>query len=205
MIKIFEEFNNKINVALLGGAFDPIHRGHIEIAKVVLNKGGFDEVWLIPNYFHLHKKNMAPSEDRLNMCQIAVSKYQRIKVFDYDIRNKLEGETYYSMEKLLNDPEYKSYNFSFVIGQDNANTMYKWFKYEELINMIPFVVISRTGIERDETVDWYLKPPHKFIDVVFVGISSTEIKQMLREKDSDARRYLDRDVISYIKRNKLYQ
>src|SRR4051812_6096446 len=53
---IYARLGRKLRVALLGGAFDPVHRGHLEVAAEVLRLGEVDEVWLMPCYEHLEGK-----------------------------------------------------------------------------------------------------------------------------------------------------
>src|SRR5262245_40484670 len=63
----YARLGRKLRVGILGGAFDPVHRGHIEVAREVVRLGGLDEVWLMPCYEHLSGKRLAPAEDRVEM------------------------------------------------------------------------------------------------------------------------------------------
>lgn len=198
----------RVDVAILGGAFDPIHNGHIQLAQHVLNLSGvIDEVWLMPPASHMYGKKMAPAEDRLNMCRLAAERDRRIKVFDYEVRNKLAGETYFFFKKLLAEKELnEKYEFSMIIGLDNANSFDKWVNYKYLEKMVRFIVVPRKGIERDPKVDWYLKPPHVFMneETDIMEISSTQVRKMLQENDPNITKYLDPKVIDYIKEKGLY-
>jgi len=178
----YKTLGRKVKVAILGGAFNMITNGHIQLAKFVLNTSGeFDEVWLMPAYHHMYNKPMESPEHRLNMCKLAAQKDGRIKVFDYEIRNKLRGETYYFFKSLKNEIELtEQYNFSMIIGQDNANTFDKWVNYQELERMTRFVVVPRKGFEINPNVDWYLKPPHIFLNNEnhIIEVSSTEVRTL---------------------------
>ena len=200
----------KINVAVLGGAFDPITTGHVKLAQFVLNSSKtFDEVWIMPCFNHMYNKSMASAYDRLEMCKLAVAIDGRIQVSDYEIKNALRGETYHLVKRLLNEDYAKNrYDFSFIIGLDNANTFNKWVNYEELERMCRFVVVPRKGIVRDESVNWYLKPPHIYLspDNDIPEISSTEIRAWIKdpkEPISDVP-FLDKNVLNYIVKNRLY-
>jgi cytidyltransferase-like protein len=86
----YKSLGRKVKVAILGGAFDPIHNGHIQVAKFVLNTSTtFDEVWLMPAYNHMSGKNMLPAKHRIKMCELAAKADGRIKVFDYEIKKRL--------------------------------------------------------------------------------------------------------------------
>jgi len=206
----YKTLGRKTKVAILGGAFDPIHVGHIQLAQLVLNTlGEFDEVWLMPAYNHMYNKNMTDAESRLEMCKMAAKKDSRIKVFDYEIRNKLRGETYYFLKKLKEEKELtEKYHFSMIIGLDNANNFDKWVNYEELERLTQFVVVQRKGIERNLNVDWYLQKPHIFLrnEIFITEISSTQIRDFLHTKDnSEISNYLDENVYKYIIEKNLYR
>ena len=210
--------DKKIKVALYGGSFDPIHIGHIQTAQFVLNTSNeFDEVWILPCFHHMYNKNMVSAEQRLEMCKIAAETDKRIKVFDYEIRNKFYGETFYFVKRLKEEKELmETHQFSMIIGQDNANTFHTWVNYQELERMMRFVVIPRTGVERDTNVDWYLKPPHIFLNKEKTGIieaSSTEIRGMIKNiwhkpgqlEEQLLLKLIDRNVYDYILKNGLYK
>lgn len=216
----YKTLGRKTKVAILGGAFNPIHNGHIQLAQFVLNTSGeFDEVWLMPANDHMYNKDMVSSEHRLKMCEIAASVDNRIKVFDYEIKNKLKGETYYFFKRLKEEKELtEKHQFTMIIGLDNANTFDKWVNYKELENLAQFVVVPRKGVERDISVDWYLQKPHIFLnsETDIINISSTEIRhmidqtqmtmpEMMHQREEDILKYLNKDVLEYIRTNKLYK
>ena len=152
-----------MNIAILGGAFNPVTISHVELAKLILKETDVSEVWITPCYEHLEKKLESP-EDRLEMIEIVIGNEKNIKAFDYEIRNKLHGETYIFLDKLLNDEQYNECDFSFILSMDRANEIDKFYKSVELLKLpIRFIVCYRPGIKEDENVDWYLKDPHVFI------------------------------------------
>lgn len=214
----YKTLGRKINVAILGGAFNPVHNSHIDVAQFVLNTSNeFDEVWLSPCYSHMYNKEMVSSKHRLEMCKLASKVDGRIKVFDYEIRNQLSGETYNLVKRLKTETELtEKYKFSMIIGLDNANTFDKWVNYEELERLMSFVVIPRKGYTRDEKVDWYLKYPHIYLndENKIVETSSTEVRDKLYHfyNDTQEHKYcyddflklLNKDVLDYILEHELY-
>lgn len=205
----YKTLGRKTKVAILGLAGNPIHKGHIQLAQFVLNTSGkFDEVWLMPAYNHMYNKDMVSAEHRLKMCEIAAKCDNRIKVFDYEIRNKLKGETYYFFKRLKEEKELtEKYQFAMIIGLDNANTFNKWVNFEELERLAQFVIVPRKGIERDLSVNWYLQKPHIFLngETQIIEASSTLIRDLLNSKSSEVLNYLDKDVYNYIVENNLYK
>ena len=207
----YRSLGRKVKVAIFGGAFDPITMGHIQTAQFVLNTSGeFDEVWLMPAYKHMYNKEMISAEHRLKMCEIASQVDGRIKVFDYEIKNQLAGETFNFFKRLKTDPELnEKFNFSMIIGEDNANTFEKWVNYQELERMVRFVVVPRKGYERDPHVDWYLKPPHIYLnfETEIMKISSSKVREdlLMSRKFRGMIEGLDPKVLQYIINNKLYR
>lgn len=217
--KQYKSLGRKYKVALLGGAFNPITSGHIEVAKYVLDTSGvFDEVWLTPAFNHMHNKDMLSFDDRFKMCELAANSDGRIKVFDYEKRKGLAGETYHLLNTLMNDKEYENYNFSFIIGLDNANSFNSWINYEELERLCRFIVVPRKGYE-PISGSWYFNNPHIFLNgdsenTPIIKISSTEIRNKMHEYwtlkfkktvEDDIVEFLNGDVMEYIKEKELYK
>jgi len=205
----YKTLGRKTKVAILGGNFNPIHLGHIQLAQFVLNSSGeFDEVWLMPSNEHLVKNNLTSPEHRLKMCEIAAKCDSRIKIFDYEIRNQLKGETYYFFKKLKEEKELnEKYQFAMIIGLDNANTFDKWVNYQELERMARFVVVPRKGVERDVNVNWYLQKPHMFLnrESSIIETSSSSIRIHFMNGSREVLNYLDEDVYKYIIENDLFK
>lgn len=205
----YKTLGRKTKVAILGLSANPPHKGHIQLAQFVLNtSGNFDEVWLMPNFNSIAGKEMVSAEHRLNMCKLAAKCDNRIKVFDYEIKNQLKGETYYFFKRLKEEKELtEKYQFAMIIGLDNANTFNKWVNFEELERLAQFVIVPRKGIVRDMNVDWYLQKPHIFLngETQIIEASSTLIRDLLNSKSSEVLNYLDKDVYNYIVENNLYE
>jgi nicotinate-nucleotide adenylyltransferase len=206
----YQAYGRKLSVAILGGAFNPIHEGHIAVAEFLLNFSGvFDEVWITPCYSHMYHKLLAAPKHRLEMCRLATAHDRRIKVFDYEIQHKLGGETYNFVKRLMDEDFAKNkYDFSMVIGMDNANDFDKWVNYQDLERMIRFVVIPRTGVEINHRSLWYTKPPHMLLvpEKPLPEISSSHIRHELNFAKVLKKpcAYMRREVFEYIKKHKLY-
>lgn len=194
-----------MNIALLGGAFNMITLGHAEIINYVLtNLNTIDEVWVIPSYRHVYNKQMLSFEHRFNMCNLALSNNEKIKVLDYEKTHNLTGETFKLIKTLLNDKNFNKYKFNFIIGLDNANTIDKWVNYKELLNLINFIIVPRAGYYIDNTA-WYNQNPHILLhhDNPIMDVSSTLVRTLLHE-NKDVSNYLNKNVFNYIKQHHLY-
>ncbi len=205
---IYSRLGRKLKVALLGGAFDPIHNGHLEVASEALRAGGVDEVWLMPCFEHLAGKSMVPAEHRLEMCRLALRGARGIGVFDYEIRHRFRGETYHLVKKLLSEElAHVRCDFSLIVGQDNADGFSTWTNAEGLERLIPFIVVPREGCSPPRPSAWYLKPPHRFLDDAphEHPTSSTEVRRLLAAGDREVERLVPSEVLNYIRTNALYQ
>jgi nicotinate-nucleotide adenylyltransferase len=212
----YKTLGRKTKVAIYGGAFDPITIGHIQVAQFLLNTSGeFDEVWIMPAYKHMYGKRMEDAEDRLEMCRLAAKVDNRIRIFDYEIKNQLAGETYYFVKKLKEEKELtEQFHFSIVIGLDNSNTFENWVNYELLERLIRFVVVPRRGYVSSSPKAWYFKEPHIYLsgENPVMEVSSSEVRELLVKyyKDihpDDEKKLLTKislDVFRYIVKKQLY-
>jgi nicotinate-nucleotide adenylyltransferase len=169
-------------IALFGSAFDPIHQAHTKIINCLSKHY---TVWIAPCVHHSFDKKMAPLNHRINMCKLVIN--TDIKIFG-------EKHTFDTI-KQIKQPIY------IVIGQDNANSIEKWHRGEELISKVPFVVVARKGCKIIR--GWYLFPPHKFLDINLPEVSSTEIREKISQGLEP--KFVDQRVLNYIKENRLYQ
>lgn len=206
----YQSLGRKTKIALFGGAFNPITIGHIQAAQFILNTSKeFDEVWIMPAYKHMHNKEMASPEHRLEMCRLAAKVDARIKIFDYEIRNQLSGDTYHTISKLMLEQELNErYNFSLVIGLDNANTCQTWAGFNEVERMIRMVIVPRKGYEPINNA-WYFKAPHIYLSAesTIIESSSTQVRELLSEQNlyhNELLTLISPEVLSYILDNKLY-
>ncbi len=205
--EIYAALGRKLRVALLGGAFDPIHRGHLEVAAEALRLGGVDEVWLMPCHEHLAGKEMAPAERRLEMCRIAARSARGVGVFDYELRHGFRGETYHLVKKLLAEEVARvRCDFSLIIGQDNADGFAAWTNSEGLERLLPILVVPRAGYPPPGPSAWYLRHPHRFLEGasgVFAA-SSTEVRRRLMAGEP-ADDLVPGEVLDYIRAHGLYR
>ena len=191
------------NVAIYGGAFNPITLAHVQVIHAVLDRG-FDQVWLMPTFKHRFNKTMESPEHRLKMCQIVASTNNRIRVFDYEITHELSNGTYDFVNRLKKETELNKHNtFSLIIGSDNANIFDQWLNSELLKNTIPFVVVSRPGYDIIPN-SWYMNPPHTFIQTEIIQTSSTVVREIIKRDIDASKKFLLEEVWEYILNNNLY-
>ena len=202
-------------IGILGGAFNPITRGHMELAQIVLNHIYLDEIWIMPCYDHRMKNNLVHSSHRLEMCRRSCRDFQNIKVSDYEIVNQLDGSVFNLLNKLKEDRSMLNFEFSFIIGTDNLSIFSQWKNFEQLKDMTRFIVVARQGISVSSE-NWFLNLPHVYIEPEkpIMQVSSTEIREILKKwwknqlSVSDIQllnNKIDVSVLKYISQNNLYK
>ena len=192
-------------VGILGGSFDPIHNGHLHMAKAAYEQYHLDEVWLIPNGNAPHKDSdkMASAQDRLAMCQLVAAEYPFLKVCDIEIISEEYSYTYLTMQKL--SQMYPDYEFYFIMGADSLDYFEKWRNPDIIASICKLLVINR-----DEFTEKDIEDKIKAINRVFpadisivhcskIDISSTELREKL-----DFENVLP-SVYRYICENDLYR
>jgi nicotinate-nucleotide adenylyltransferase len=202
------------NIALFGGAFDPVHNGHIKVVEFVLTNTDMNEVWLLPALKHKYNKEMVDFSKRIEMCRIAAQGNDKIKISPAEILNK-DGSVYCLINEIKK--VFKDDNFSFVIGLDNALTFNQWYKYEWLEQNVPFIIVPRHGFTVSSKNIWFDGFPH--VNLVNIkndipDISSTALRRVLgiiNRKNivtqitmNSENTSLNPDVLKYIIDNELY-
>lgn len=182
-------------VALFGGSFNPIHRGHLQIARELLERKIVEEVWLIPCGNHAFGKELAPSEHRLEMIKRAIKHDPTMKIETYEIRRKEKSYTSATIEFLKKK---YSHDFLFVLGGDNVKDLARWHNLAYLCNAVSFILVARPG-----SVIPSLNIPLAHIVNIQNTASSTCVRQRLKKKLS-IKHLVPEAVEKYIRNEELY-
>ena len=183
--------NQKLSIALLGGTFDPIHNGHVQIAEAVIEQLPINQVWFVPAADPPHKnKTMFSFAQRIEFIKEVISGWNsntrdRVFVYEKDFRKSDKSYTIYLIEDL--QTHYPNYNFSFIIGADNVIKLKTWLKYDELIDKIDLLVINREIDDKSDWVNLEYYNKLKFINMPQMDISSSEIRNMIENKEDISR------------------
>ena len=129
-------------IGLLGGSFDPPHKGHLYISLQAKKMFKLDEIWWLVTPQNPHKiLKPATYKERINNCKI-ISKNRPIKI--KEIEKKINSKyTYKSLDYILN--HYPNIKFFWLMGADNLINFHKWQKWKQIFNEISVVVFKRHG------------------------------------------------------------
>ncbi len=172
--------NNNKNIGILGGSFDPPHKGHLFISKKSLKLFHLNKViWAITKRNPLKKSPYFSLELRKRMCRKLIKGNKKIQ-FRY-FENKIKSKTTFSLIKYLKKKY--NYNIFFIIGSDNLISLHKWKKYKDLIKMTKFIVFSRKGFDtkaKKSVIMKYLNSKNiKFLKKYKIDVSSTVLRKNL--------------------------
>lgn len=184
-----------MNIALLGGAFNPPHNGHLMIARQVLDFAGVDEVWFLPNYSQSPPKPVAPAEDRLAMTRLLQLPKTSVSTIEFD--HRLNGETINVLPHL--PPEHA---FSFIIGSDQLPTFHLWGRWKELLSKMPFLVFPRYGYPNEPLYENMHVVTHELL--IGSNISSTKIRERVKA-GLPIDNFVPEGVAAYIRKHELYR
>lgn len=176
-------------VAIIGGAFDPIHYGHLEIANVLLSD--FDKIYYVPSQdvSPWGKKTVASFKMRYKMVETAVKSFfdEEACVFVSDIEKKRNFQYSYETYEHFRTCEDFPHDAYWVIGSDRKESDFK--NHDKM----KFLRIGRPGFSCD--CKYYIN----------INISSTKIRDTLSNAGTISGCFVPEDVLRFIYANKLYQ
>ncbi|EJW93246.1 putative nicotinate-nucleotide adenylyltransferase, partial [gut metagenome] len=129
-------------VALLGGSFDPIHNGHIAMAKAAIEQLQVDEVWFVlANHAPLKDFKPTSNEHRLAMLELVCQEHEQFKVCDLELHRKGTSYTIDTLHDL--HQQYPDYEWFWILGADQQAQFEQWKDWQELLKLATFVVVDR--------------------------------------------------------------
>ena len=190
----------KKKIGIYGGSFNPIHRAHIKLAKLLLVEAQLDEVWLMvsPQNPLKSQSDLLDDAKRLQLAQLALQNEKRLVACDYEFRLPRPSYTYDTMQALAAD--YPDCEFTLLIGGDNWQRFPQWYRHDDLLRLYPIVIYPR----QDSPIDAGSLPPNvRVVNTPLINISSTEVRQRIRE-GKPIGRLVPHVVADIIKKEKLY-
>jgi nicotinate-nucleotide adenylyltransferase len=191
---------DKMKTGLFFGSFNPLHNGHLLIARYMLEHESLDEVWFIvsPQNPLKDAASLASAEQRLEMLNLAVAKDSRFKVCDVEFSMPKPSYTFDTLELLSKTHPERS--FALIIGSDNLEDFRLWKNYEQILEKYQLLVYPR---DKEVNSPFASRPNVKITQAPLVEISSTQIRKLLKE-GKDLESLIPHEIMRYIMEQGLY-
>lgn len=198
-------------IGILGGTFDPIHKGHLLLGKQAYLEYDLEMIWYMPSGQPPHKTDhrITEAKDRCTMVNLAIQKTPYFCLSEFETSR--EGNTYTAQTFRLLKKEYPEHEFFFILGADSLYEIERWYHPEQILSSVKILAAEREYPKEHVTMDQqieYLKRKY-FCDIQKLHckeleVSSEEIRQKVREGTciSDL---VPREVEEYILSHHLYQ
>lgn len=199
-------------VAIYGGSFDPVHDGHLALARELVRLFAFDELHFVPAHHAPHKRSSRPTSawHRYAMLALATQDDEALKVSTSELEAPERPYTVETIARLRTELGEGGVRLFFVMGADSWTEITTWREWERLLSMVDTVVVTRPGYElalehvteeararvRDvrgaagdeikRVVAEGAGPSIFFSDAVKLAVSSTDVRRAARELSKDS-------------------
>jgi nicotinate-nucleotide adenylyltransferase len=210
-------------IAFFGGSFDPVHNGHMAIARSLLEQFELNEFVFILAFHAPHKLRSKPTSayDRYAMLCLATQNDTRLKVSKMELELP---ERPYSVETLTRlKEEMPNDEIYFVMGADSWRDITMWREWENVLSLTNHIVVTRPGVDigfdhitpeiRSQLIDLRNGGGNAgsadqnsifFTDAVNIDVSATDLRRRIRENDGAWRTSVPAEVANYIEKYQIY-
>lgn len=179
-------------VAIFGGSFNPPHIAHVLGVAAVRALHDVPRVLVVPTYQHPFSKELAPYEDRVRMCELAMAGLDGAEVSRVEAELGGESRTLRTVQHLA--ATHPEWSLRLVLGADLLLEAPKWYRFDDIVALAPPIVLGRVGVELPDG-------PRN----VLPEVSSTEVRGLVRAARWDELRELvPRAVLAHVRANRLY-
>lgn len=200
-----------VKIGIMGGSFDPVHNGHVNLARDALAQAALDRILLVPARMQPFKLDRTPASgaDRMEMLRLALADDPQIEPSSFELDREGVSYTYLTlrgMQELLG-PDVKLY---FIIGTDSLLKLDTWMEAEELLTKYAYIVGSRPGYEDEALVKQQKLLEEQYgTEILWIhnrtfDVSATEIREKLAAGESVAG-LIPAAVEEYIRTHGLYR
>ena len=205
-------------IGIFGGAFDPVHKGHVSSIIELKDKLDFSELKIIPCNIPAQKeKTVASSSERLQMLKLAFDEFDNINIDSFELDKKGISYTVDTLEAITKKSK-SGQHLTLIMGLDAFINLTSWKNYERILELSSILILRRPNyvlkkkylaqFEREFTDDLeiFLNSKGKiiFFTLTQLEISSTEIKKAIKNNKS-CEDYLDKKVLEFINEKSIYK
>ncbi|MFH2047176.1 MAG: nicotinate-nucleotide adenylyltransferase [Pseudomonadota bacterium] len=219
------------NIGLFGGTFNPVHFGHLRSAAEVRVRFLLDKVCFIPSAIPPHKSpsRIANAKDRFEMLKIAIKSYPEFYLSNVELNRQGPSYTIDTVKYFQSD-QTEPAAYYLILGLDAFLEIDTWKSFKELFRVIPFIVMTRPGLnycedkdrvaavsdflntkisdgylfsKKDSVYTHKVYQPVYMLDITPIDISSTNIRTLIKNKEPVSF-FMPEDVELFVKNNGLY-
>ncbi len=170
------------SIGLLGGSFDPPHKGHLMISRIAMKKIAINKIlWVVTKKNPFKKKPLYSLQRRISLAKMIAKNEKKIQVTHLDKTIK-SSRSIKVIDYLINTKRVKI--IYFLIGSDNLIKFHKWKNWKKIVKMTKLVVFSRKGYDRKgkkSIVAKYLKNNIVYIKNKPIMISSSKLRNQIKK------------------------
>ncbi|HIW21069.1 MAG TPA: nicotinate-nucleotide adenylyltransferase [Candidatus Dorea intestinavium] len=204
-----------MKIGIMGGTFDPIHKGHLMIATEAKKQFNLDKIWFLPNGHPPHKeyhKISSSVKDRLKMVELAIDEIENFELNTYETDKESTSYSYSTLEYFRSI--YQDSQFYFILGADSLLSLESWKYPQRVLDSCVILAAYRDEMDtKEEMEEQIIHLKEKFngdirlIDSPVLPISSHQIREGLLsgDKQDEMKEMLPLKVFQYIKENHLYE
>ena len=168
-----------MKIGIYGGSFNPIHNGHIALARQMLRKLPLDEVWMMvspQNPLKQSDSDLLEDRKRWEMTDTALRDEAGLKACDLEFRLPKTSYTWHTLQAL--EEEHPDNQFTLIIGADNWQLFPRWYHSADILSRYPVAIYPRTGFPlcADD-----LPEGVTLVNTELYDVSSTDIRRRIRE------------------------
>ena len=174
--------NKREMIGILGGSFDPPHKGHVEISKISLKKMKLKKIyWVVTKKNPFKKKPFFSLKQRISKSKKTIKRYKRIKVLYLDeiIKSSRTINVIHYFRKIK-----KQKDLCLILGSDNLLNFHKWTSWKKIVKLAKLVIFSRKGYDRKSKESIVVKHLNKrnivYINNKLINVSSSSIKNSIK-------------------------
>ena len=184
------------SIGIFGGSFNPIHNGHIALAKAFLEKENLDKVWFLVSPQNPFKVNQQLLADhlRLELVRKAIADNPHFRASDYEFQLPKPSYTWNTLQHLSHD--YPTHRFTLLVGGDNWAAFDRWYHAEDILSNYKIVVYPRRGQEIDKST---LPTNVSLLQTPLIDVSSTDVRQRV-EQGEDISKLVPEEILNDIQR-----
>ncbi len=179
-------------VAIFGGSFNPPHVAHVLAISLVLATYEVDRVLVVPTFEHPFAKPLAPYEERVRLCELAMGWLPKVVISRVEAQLGGESRTLRTLEHLKQAEP--TWSLRLIMGADLLAESPKWFGFDSICAIAPPLVLGRVGVAIEDA-----PPP------LLPAISSTDVRAKIAAgRWGDLLHLVPRDVLAHIRSRRLY-